>query len=81
MTKTMARDTKVAMDTKVARVMMMKKMMTRNIRATKVMRKTKGLNSGEGDDDDGESRDPYGGPLTTTVYIIIVINIRSISGL
>ena len=76
MTKTMARDTKVAMDTKVAR-----EMMTRNIRATKVMRKTKGLNSGEGDDDDGESRDPYGGPLTTTVYSIIVINIRSISGL
>ena len=75
MTKKMARDTKVA------REMMMKMMTTRIIRATKVMTKTKGLNSGEGDYDNCKSRDPYGGLLTTTVYINIVINSRSISGL
>ena len=66
---------KVGRDTKVASKMMMKKMMiTRVTRMTRVMRKTKGLISGKGDDDNGKSRDPYGVPLTTTVYINIAIN-------
>ena len=61
---------KVGRDTKVASKMMMQEMITRVARMLRVMRKTKGLNSSKGDDDNGKSRDPYGGPVATTVLSV-----------